>query len=340
MTRTPQDVPGPAQGGPESRQARPLGGQVAAILGWYASHARDLPWRRVTASPWGVLVSEVMLQQTPVARVLPAYGAWLARWPTPPALAQASPADAVRQWGRLGYPRRALRLHGAARMISERHGGEVPASIDALLALPGVGPYTAAAVASFAFGQRHPVLDTNVRRVLARMVAGRQWPAPATTAAETALARSLLPARPGVAARWSVAVMELGALVCTAARPRCGSCPVAGECAWRLAGSPAGPGRRGGQPYQGTDRHCRGQLLAMLRDADGPVPAGRLDAAWPDAIQRARALASLISDGLAEYHPGGGYALPARGYAPAADTPPPARGSSLPARGSSLPARG
>jgi A/G-specific adenine glycosylase len=286
--------------------------QVTAIMRWYESHARDLPWRRTTASAWAVLVSEVMLQQTPVARVLPAYEAWLARWPTPPALSAASPADALRQWGRLGYPRRAIRLHAAAQVISERHGGEVPGSIDDLLALPGVGSYTAAAVASFAFGQRHPVLDTNVRRVLARMAAGRQWPAPAVTAAEIALARSLLPSRPEVAARWSVAVMELGALVCTAARPRCGSCPVAATCGWRLAGSPAGPGRRGGQPYQGTDRQMRGRLLAVLRDADGPVPPAQLDAAWPDAAQRARALTGLISDGLAEHHPGGGYALPAR----------------------------
>ena len=285
-------------------------GQAEVILRWYGSHARDLPWRRADAGAWAVLVSEVMLQQTPVARVLPAYETWLARWPTPRALAAASPGDAVRQWGRLGYPRRALRLHAAARVISERHGGEVPDSIDALRALPGVGSYTAAAVASFAFGQRHPVLDTNVRRVLARMAAGRQWPARSTTAAEIALARSLLPARPQVAARWSVAVMELGALVCTATRPRCGTCPVAAACAWRLAGSPAGPGRRGGQPYQGTDRQCRGQLLAVLRDADGPVPPAHIDAAWPDDAQRARALAALISDGLAEHHPGGGYALP------------------------------
>jgi len=293
----------------ETQRARPRG-QAEVILRWYGSHARDLPWRRADAGAWAVLVSEVMLQQTPVARVLPAYETWLARWPAPRALAAASPGDAVRQWRRLGYPRRALRLHAAARVISERHGGEVPDSIDALRALPGVGSYTAAAVASFAFGQRHPVLDTNVRRVLARMAAGRQWPARSTTAAEIALARSLLPARPQVAARWSVAVMELGALVCTATRPRCGTCPVAAACAWRLAGSPAGPGRRGGQPYQGTDRQCRGQLLAVLRDADGPVPPAHIDAAWPDDAQRAKALATLISDGLAEPHPDGGYALP------------------------------
>jgi A/G-specific adenine glycosylase len=295
----------------ETQRARPRG-QAEVILRWYGSHARDLPWRRADAGAWAVLVSEVMLQQTPVARVLPAYETWLARWPTPRALAAASPGDAVRQWGRLGYPRRALRLHAAARVISERHGGDVPDSIDALHALPGVGSYTAAAVASFAFGQRHPVLDTNVRRVLARMAAGRQWPARSTTAAEIALARSLLPTRPQVAARWSVAVMELGALVCTATRPRCGTCPVAAACAWRLAGCPAGPSRRGGQPYQGTNRQCRGQLLAVLRDADGPVPPAHIDAAWPDDAQRARALAALISDGLAERHPDGGYALPGK----------------------------
>ena len=302
----------------ETQWARPRG-QAGVILRWYGSHARDLPWRRADAGAWAVLVSEVMLQQTPVARVLPAYETWLARLPTPRALAAASPGDAVRQWGRLGYPRRALRLHAAARVISERHGGDVPDSIDALHALPGVGSYTAAAVASFAFGQRHPVLDTNVRRVLARMAAGRQWPARSTTAAEIALARSLLPARPQVAARWSVSVMELGALVCTATRPRCGTCPVTAACAWRLAGSPAGPGRRGGQPYQGTDRQCRGRLLAVLRDADGPVPPAKIDAAWPDDAQRARALAALISDGLAEHHPDGGYALPA---APVPNPPP------------------
>src|ERR1700745_905720 len=159
------------------------GGGGAAILRGDASHASDLPWRRPDASAWAVLVSEIMLQQTPVSRVLPAYEAWLARWPTPSALAAASPADAVRQWGRLGYPRRAIRLHAAARVITEQHGGVVPDSVDALLALPGVGSYTAAAVASFAFGQRHAVLDTNVRRVLARLVRGQPGPAAAVSAA-------------------------------------------------------------------------------------------------------------------------------------------------------------
>ena len=288
-------------------------GRAAAILRWYASHARDLPWRRPDAGPWAVLVSEIMLQQTPVSRVLPAYEAWLARWPTPSALAAASPADAVRQWGRLGYPRRAIRLHAAARVITERHGGVVPDSVGALLALPGVGSYTAAAVASFAFGQRHAVLDTNVRRVLARLVRGSLRPPPSPTAMEVRLAESLLPVEPGVAPRWSVAVMELGALICTADRPRCPECPVVSGCAWHRAGQPADDpdlGRRRSQGYEGTDRQCRGRLLAVLRDAHGPVPAVRLDAAWPDENQRARSLASLVADGLAESLPGGHYTLP------------------------------
>jgi A/G-specific adenine glycosylase len=289
-----------------------VNGQATAILRWYASHARDLPWRRPDASPWAVLVSEIMLQQTPVARVLPAYDAWLARWPEPAALAAASPADAVRQWGRLGYPRRALRLHAAARQIVEQHGGTVPSSVAELRALPGVGSYTAAAVASFAYGQRHAVLDTNVRRVLARLVDGSARPPSSPTAMEVKLAESLLPAEPGLAPRWSVAVMELGALVCTADRPRCADCPVVTTCAWHRAGSPVDddPGSRRSQPYDGTDRQCRGRLLAVLRDADEPVPAARLDAAWPDAQQRGRALASLVADGLAEPLPGDHYALP------------------------------
>jgi A/G-specific adenine glycosylase len=285
-------------------------GNVAAILRWYAAHQRDLPWRRPDATAWAVLVSEVMLQQTPVTRVLPVYQAWLTRWPTPASLAAAPAGDAVRAWGRLGYPRRALRLHACAHILMERHGGEVPAAVEALIALPGIGAYTAAAVASFAFGQRQPVLDTNVRRVLTRLVNGQERPSPHLSAAETRLAESLLPAQPSRAARWSVAIMELGALVCTAARPDCGSCPVARSCAWRLAGWPAAEGRRGGQAYQGTDRQCRGRLLAVLRDATGAVSGPRLDAAWPEPQQRARALDSLIADGLIDPLPDGRFALP------------------------------
>ncbi|HEX6930553.1 MAG TPA: A/G-specific adenine glycosylase [Streptosporangiaceae bacterium] len=282
------------------------------LTAWYAANARDLPWRRPGAGAWPVLVSEFMLQQTPVSRVLPAYEAWLDRWPTPAALAAATQADAVRQWDRLGYPRRAIRLHGCAEVITTRHGGQVPASIPELRALPGVGSYTAAAVASFAFGQRHAVLDTNVRRVLARLVTGSDLsPRSSASVAETRLAESLLPPAAGQrAATWSVAVMELGALVCTAARPACDRCPLAADCAWLLNGRPPAQTRRPAQRYEGTDRQCRGAVLAVLRAAPGPVPVRTLDACWPDAGQLIRVLATLLADGLASEHPGGLIGLP------------------------------
>jgi A/G-specific adenine glycosylase len=268
---------------------------------WYGTAARDLPWRRPDTSPWGVLVSEFMLQQTPVARVLPAYENWLRRWPTPGTLADDPPGEAVREWGRLGYPRRALRLHAAAVAIDSEHGGDVPAGLDELLALPGVGAYTARAVAAFAHRQRHAVLDTNVRRVLTRCLGGRADAPPSVIAAEWALAESVLPDDPETAAVYSVAVMELGALVCTARTPVCSACPLAERCEWRALGYPplAGPGRRP-QGYAGTDRQVRGRLMAVLRDAEGPVPAAALEAVWADDEQRERSLAGLLDDGLVE----------------------------------------
>ncbi len=289
----------------------PPGELVEPILRWYDEHARDLPWRRPEASAWSVLVSEFMLQQTPVARVLPVHEQWLARWPTPAALAAETPGEAVRAWGRLGYPRRALRLHAAAVAVTAEHGGRVPASYDALRALPGVGDYTAAAVAAFAHGQRQVVLDTNVRRVLARTVAGVEFPPRSVTRAERDLGAALLPHDPPTAATWSVAVMELGALVCTADRPRCAACPVRDACAWQRAGAPAHAGPpRPVQAYAGTDRQCRGRLLAVLRDAPGAVSRARLDQAWDEPVQRERALASLVADGLAVVDDAGRYALP------------------------------
>ncbi|GAA2424620.1 A/G-specific adenine glycosylase [Actinomadura vinacea] len=281
------------------------------ILDWYDEHARDLPWRAADSTPWGVLVSEIMLQQTPVARVLPVWREWLERWPAPAALAAEPSGEAVRAWGRLGYPRRALRLHAGAVAIVERHGGDVPSSHEDLLALPGIGAYTAAAVASFAYRQRHAVLDTNVRRVLARLCSGEEYPPKAQTKAEVRLAESLLPLDPPTAARWSVAVMELGALVCTARTPRCVDCPVIAQCAWQHAGRPAydGPPRRG-QTYAGTDRQCRGRLLAVLRDAEGPVEKPALDVVWSDPVQRERALDALVADGLVDPLEDGRYALP------------------------------
>lgn len=281
------------------------------ILDWYAGHARELPWRGPAAGPWSVMVSEFMLQQTPVARVLPVHDEWLRRWPTPADLAAESTGEAVRAWGRLGYPRRALRLHAAAVAIVEVHDGEVPSSYDDLLALPGVGDYTAAAIATFAYGRRHVVLDTNVRRVLARSVAGVEFPGRAPTRAEREQAAGLLPEHEATAAIWSVALMELGALVCTANAPRCGACPVAASCAWRAAGYPAYDGPpRPTQAWAGTDRQCRGRLLGVVREAEGVVPARRLDAAWTDVAQRERCLAGLIEDRLLVRTGGGGYALP------------------------------
>ncbi len=297
---------------PRSRRSNTPSDLHEPVLTWYVANARTLPWREPDASPWAVMVSEFMLQQTPVNRVLPAYHAWLERWPEPAALAAEPAGEAVRAWGRLGYPRRALRLHAAAVAIVERHGGVVPDDHADLLALPGVGTYTAAAVASFAYGRRHPVVDTNVRRVLARAVTGVEYPGPSPSAADLRLAEAVLPDDPATAARWAVASMELGALVCTARSPRCTACPIRGRCAWRLAGSPAydGPPRRG-QTYDGTDRQARGRLLAVLRDATGPVQRRELDRAWPDAVQRARALDGLVADGLVEPLARNRYRLPA-----------------------------
>jgi len=316
-TKTRRRRPGRFRGrGLAGRDARATIGIIMStvyaepVLAWYARHARDLPWRAPGSTPWSVLVSEIMLQQTPVARVIPAHAQWLARWPTPGALAAEPAGEAIRQWGRLGYPRRALRLHETATIVTERHGGIVPTDVGALLALPGIGSYTAAAVASFAYGQRHAVLDTNVRRVLARLVTGQPAPPPALSVAETRLAESLLPDEPAVAARWSVAVMELGALVCTAASPQCGRCPVARECAWLAAGQPPAAVRRRSQRYDGTDRQCRGRLLAVLRDCGTPVSRADFDAVWPGAGQLARALDGLVADGLVDPLPDGRYALP------------------------------
>jgi A/G-specific adenine glycosylase len=280
------------------------------LIEWYAGSARDLPWRAADVTPWGVLVSEVMLQQTPVGRVTPIWEQWMSRWPTPSALAADSPGEAVRAWGRLGYPRRALRLHASAVAIDERHDGVVPSSYDDLVALPGIGSYTAAAVAAFGFGQRHAVLDTNVRRVHARVLRGE---ADATTSsptvAERAEALALVPTHDP--ARHSVAVMELGALICTARNPRCDQCPVVASCAWHQGGRPDGRSGRKPQPYAGTDRQVRGRLLAVLRDAEGSVDSNSLQAAWDDDVQRERALAGLLTDGLVQSAGNDRYRLPA-----------------------------
>ncbi|MGI8529032.1 MAG: A/G-specific adenine glycosylase [Geodermatophilaceae bacterium] len=284
---------------------------VQPILRWYADAARDLPWRRPGTSPWAVLVSEVMLQQTPVARVQPVWTEWMHRWPQPADLATAGPAAAIRAWGKLGYPRRALRLHAAAVVIAQHHAGAVPADVQTLLALPGIGEYTARAVAAFAFGRRVPVVDTNVRRVVARAVAGHADPGPPSTRRDLTYVEALLPSDHATAARFSVALMELGALVCTARSPACGGCPIQTRCAWVTAGRPAYDGpRRATQRFAGTDRQVRGLLLDVLRGSPDPVDRTALDVVWPDDGQRERSLASLLADGLAAERPDGSYALP------------------------------
>jgi A/G-specific adenine glycosylase len=311
----PADAPTSAPADASPRAALPSGEYADEVTertrAWFAVHRRDLPWREPRAGAWAVMVSEFMLQQTPVVRVLPVYEAWITRWPTPSALAAEEPGEAVRAWGRLGYPRRALRLHAAATAIVEQYGGDVPADYVALRALPGVGEYTAAAIASFAFGHRAAVLDTNVRRVLARVFSGAEFPADSLTAAERALAEAVLPHADNDAAAWAAASMELGALLCTAKSPKCAQCPIVELCAWHRLGRPAhdGPPRRG-QTYAGTDRQARGRLLAVLREATSPVEKSAFESVWRAAEQRERALTGLLTDGLAVKLPDGRYRLP------------------------------
>ena len=302
------------------------------IKAWFLHEARDLPWRG-GCSAWGILVSEIMLQQTPVVRAQPVWEEWLQRWPAPADFAAAPAADVLRAWGRLGYPRRALRLHAAAQQIVDQHGGAVPDTYEELLALPGVGTYTAAAVAAFAFGRRTTVVDTNIRRVHARLVIGQALPAPALTAAEMALATELLPLDTNESVLWNAAVMELGALVCTARSPKCDSCPVMENCAWIAAGQPEPTYIPKGQPWAGTDRQVRGAVMAVLRAASSPVhadllwnvetaqtqygpmaqlapPLSKLHELNTHAPQLERALAGLVADGLAQLSDAG-YQLPA-----------------------------
>ncbi|OAZ45796.1 adenine glycosylase [Microbacterium arborescens] len=274
---------------------------ASPLIAWYRDNARDLPWRRPGFGAWGTLVSEFMLQQTPVARVIPLLEAWLERWPTPADLADAAPADAVRQWANLGYPRRALWLHRAAVEIRDRHAGVVPRDVDDLLALTGIGDYTARAVAVFAYGDRHPVVDTNTRRVLARAVQGRSQPGPAAKRDLVDMAE-ILPDDIAASTVVNAAAMELGALVCTARVPRCDACPLADRCAWRAAGYPdTGDTRVKQARYEGSDRQARGAILQVLRAATThDVAAEDVIGDWPDAAQRDRAIDSLVVDGLVE----------------------------------------
>lgn len=283
---------------------------------WWHANARDLPWRFGRTTPWGVLVSEVMSQQTQMSRVVPYWTAWMCHWLDPEALVAASTAEVITAWGRLGYPRRALRLQECAREVATRYGNRLPRSYDELLALPGIGDYTASAVMSFAFGERIAVIDTNIRRVLSRLFVGEESLGGSTTAKDRDLASRVLPEGQAASVVWNEAVMELGALVCTAKSPACETCPVASVCAFLAAGRP-GLGQRRTRPRQrfaGTNRQVRGIVLAALRalPADAPVLSrARVALLWPDQTQLDACIASLDEDGLIEIIGDEGIRLPA-----------------------------
>ncbi|MCW5111522.1 A/G-specific adenine glycosylase [Cutibacterium acnes] len=271
---------------------------IEAICAWFDANGRDLPWRRPGTSVWGVLVSEVMSQQTPMSRVIGPWHEWMNRWPTPDDLAEEDSGEAVAAWGRLGYPRRALRLHSCAVAIATEHDGVVPNSYDELVALPGIGDYTASAVVSFAFGGRATVLDTNVRRLIARAESGIANCPTSVTRAERVVADALVPDEDVRAAKWAVASMELGALVCTARSPQCEVCPIRDSCRWVIDGKPDNAPARRGQPWKGTDRQCRGVIMDVVRNSPRGVKVQMALSAWPEPDQASRCLESLLDDGL------------------------------------------
>lgn len=305
------------------------------LAAWWELNARDLPWRFGRTTPWGVMVSEVMSQQTQMSRVVPYWESWMAVWPDAAALAEASTAEVITAWGRLGYPRRALRLQECARVVAEEYANELPHTYEELVALPGVGDYTASAVLSFAFGERIAVIDTNIRRVLSRVFLGVESRGGAASRAERELAWCVLPEEmserdaSGSSVIWNQAVMELGATVCTAKAPQCGDCPLRGECAFLAAGLP-GLGERRTRPrqrFQGTDRQVRGIILNALRQAaaqavhgvvggrletgvPGAVPRSQIERLWPDHVQLDACIASLDEDGLLDMLPDGSLRLP------------------------------
>ena len=275
------------------------------ILTWFKKNKRDLPWR--DTSPWGVMVSEYMLQQTPVNRVLPKWIEWMERWPTPADLAQATPAEVITAWGRLGYPRRALRLHTAAQIIRDDFKNEVPDDEITLQMLPGIGQYTAAAIAAFAFEQRTLVMDVNIRRLLTRVIDGNEHPRPAPTTRERAARLTLLPQKK--AHVWAAATMELGAIVCTSSNPKCELCPVIGACNWRKNGYPKTDLIRKSQDWHGTDRKCRGTIVQALRE-NASLTKNAIKKLWPDESQVEKALVTLLEDQLIQSLPRTRYRLP------------------------------
>ena len=264
------------------------------VLDWFDQNQRDLPWRNT--SPWGVMVSEFMLQQTPVARVLPIWMHWLAKWPTPRDLAEAPKSEVITDWGRLGYPRRALRLHQSALTIARDFNNQVPRDLADLRALPGVGEYTAAAIAAFAFGEPTLVLDVNIRRLFARAIDGVEHPNNSVSQMERRLRYELIPK---AGAKWAAATMELGALICTSKKPKCELCPLQRSCAWRKAGYPNSEIVRKGQSWIGSDRQCRGTIVQALRENER-LSEIKLRKFWHDDSQLEKALKTLIADGLIE----------------------------------------
>ncbi|MEM9467268.1 MAG: A/G-specific adenine glycosylase [Actinomycetota bacterium] len=265
------------------------------LLGWGRRALRDLPWRR-TRDPWTILVSETMLQQTQVARVVDRLPQFMARFATPEACAASPAGDVVEEWAGLGYNRRPLNLHRAATAMVERHGGRVPERLEDLLALPGVGPYTARAVRAFAFERPAAVVDTNIGRVLARWGGTSLSPKQAQDRADTLAA--------GVDVWWwNQSIMEFGALVCTKRSPRCEACPLNRRCAWRGAGpDPAVGSAAVSAPqarFEGSDRQLRGRLVDAMRS--GPVPRAEVVVVTgaEDDQRAARIVAGLVRDGLA-----------------------------------------
>jgi len=274
---------------------------AAPLASWYETSARDLPWRRPSATPWGILVSEIMLQQTPAARVIPYWETWMRLWPAPADLAEATTAEVIQSWGTLGYPRRALRLRECATTITNLYG-QVPENEADLRSLPGIGDYTSAAISAFAYGKRTVVLDTNIRRVISRAHLGEALPPPHLTTTERAMAAHLVPEDPAESVTWNQSTMELGAVICKAREATCDSCPIINLCEWRKANYPADlhAGQRRPQPWEGTDRQARGRIMSYLREAEGElVPIAAILAATPREAQTQRAIKALVTDGLA-----------------------------------------
>jgi A/G-specific adenine glycosylase len=275
------------------------------ITQWFAKNKRELPWR--STSPWGVMVSEFMLQQTPVARVLPKWNEWMARWPTPVELAKATPAQVITAWGRLGYPRRALRLHESAKIIARDFNNEVPESEEVLRSLPGIGDYTAAAISAFAFGANTLVMDVNIRRVLVRALDGKEYPTSSPTVRERESRLAILPSRN--ADNWAAATMELGALICTSKNPSCNNCPIISQCKWRKNGYPQSELVRKSEDWHGTDRKCRGTIVQALRENES-LTLSAIKKLWPEESQVEKALETLLADHLIEEHSRSRFRLP------------------------------